>query len=122
MSDKDKNSEFRLDQGKWLLVAVLVGAGIYGNSYFSAESVLYRAIGLVVLAAMTGWIAVQTSKGSAFLNLCIEARTEIRKVVWPTRTETTQTTLIVVVVVLIVAFILWGLDSSLSWIITRIIG
>lgn len=110
------------DSLKWLIVAGITAAGIYGNSYFAAESVLYRVIALLVLAGFASWIASQTSKGSSFLNLCVEARTEIRKVVWPTRAETTQTTLIVVVVVLIVALILWAMDSSFSWAISRVIG
>jgi len=122
MNDKVKQSEYKLDSLKWVIVAVLVAAGVYGNSYFAAESMLYRVIGLLVLAGIAGWIASQTSKGSAFVSLCMEARSEIRKVVWPTRAETTQTTLIVVVVVIIVAIILWGLDSFLSWLITLIIG
>jgi preprotein translocase subunit SecE len=122
MNEKVKKSESGLDTAKWLVVAVMVAAIIYGNSYFSAESVLYRLIGALVIGGVAGWIAVQTSKGSAFLNLCLEAKTEIRKVVWPTRAETTQTTLIVVVVVIIVAIILWALDSSLSWLISLVIG
>lgn len=122
MSDKAQGSESRLDVLKWVVVAVLVAGGIYANSYFSAESVLYRVIGLIVLAGIAGWVAVQTTKGRAFLNLCLEARTEIRKVVWPTRAETIQTTMIVLVVVLIVALILWGVDSLLSWLISMIIG
>jgi preprotein translocase subunit SecE len=122
MNDKVKNTEYRLDSLKWVVVAIIVAAGVYGNSYFAAESMLYRVIGLLVLTAVAGWIATQTSKGSAFVNLCLEAKTEIRKVVWPTRQETTHTTMIVVVVVLIVALILWGLDSFLSWVISLIIG
>ena len=122
MNDKVKQSEYKLDSLKWVIVAVLVAAGVYGNSYFAAESMLYRVIGLLVLAGIAGWIASQTSKGSAFVSLCMEARSEIRKVVWPTRAETTQTTLIVVVVVIIVAIILWGLDSFLSLLIALIIG
>ena len=51
-----------------------------------------------------------------------EARVEVRKVVWPTPQETTQTTLIVVVVVIFVAFILWMLDSGLSWGVQGVIG
>lgn len=106
----------------WGVVLVLVIAGIYGNSYFAAESMLYRVIGLLILAGAAGWVAAQTVKGRAFVNLCLEARTEIRKVVWPTRAETMHTTLIVAVVVMVVALILWGLDSLLSWVITLIIG
>jgi preprotein translocase subunit SecE len=55
------------------------------------------------------------AKGHCFLWRWLkEARTEIRKVVWPTRQETTQTTLIVVAVVLVMALVLWGLDSLLG--------
>ncbi|PCJ42753.1 MAG: preprotein translocase subunit SecE [SAR86 cluster bacterium] len=114
--------EGSLDLVLWIIVLLLVGAGVYGNSYFAAESTLYRVIGLLVLAGVTGRLATLTMKGKAFVILCLEAKTEIRKVVWPTRAETTQTTLIVVVVVLVVALILWALDSLLSWLITFIIG
>jgi preprotein translocase subunit SecE len=54
--------------------------------------------------------------------LAKEARIEIRKVVWPTRQETTQTTLIVVVMVILVGLILWAMDSTLSWSVSGIIG
>jgi preprotein translocase subunit SecE len=114
--------EGNLDLVLWIIVLLLVVAGVYGNSYFATESTLYRVIGLLVLTGVAGWLATLTVKGKAFVTLCLEAKTEIRKVVWPTRTETTQTTLIVVVVVMIVALILWALDSLLSWIITFIIG
>ncbi|MFO6237257.1 preprotein translocase subunit SecE, partial [Pseudomonas aeruginosa] len=50
------------------------------------------------------------------------ARVEIRKVVWPSRQETTQTTLIVVAVVLVMALLLWGLDSLLGWLVSMIVG
>jgi preprotein translocase subunit SecE len=116
------SKEGNLDLVLWIIVLLLVVAGVYGNSYFAAESMLYRVIGLLVLAGAAGWLATLTVKGKAFVILCLEAKTEIRKVVWPTRTETTQTTLIVVVVVIIVALILWALDSLLSWVITFIIG
>jgi preprotein translocase subunit SecE len=116
------SKEGSLDLVLWIIVVLLVGAGVYGNSYFAAESTLYRVIGLLVLAGVTAWLATLTLKGKAFVSLCLEAKTEIRKVVWPTRAETTQTTLIVVVVVMIVALILWALDSLLSWVITFVIG
>jgi preprotein translocase subunit SecE len=118
-SNKDSGS---LDIVLWVIVLLLVVAGVYGNSYFAAESMLYRVIGILVVAGVAGWLASLTVKGKAFVALCMDAKTEIRKVVWPTRTETTQTTMIVVVVVMIVALILWALDSLLSFVITFIIG
>jgi preprotein translocase subunit SecE len=119
---KSSGNQGGKDMVLWAVVLLLIIAAIYGNSYFATQSILYRTLGLVVLAAAACWIAAQTVKGKAFVTLCLEARTEIRKVVWPTRTETTQTTLIVVVVVMIVGLILWGVDSLLSWIISLIIG
>ena len=122
MSDKSTTQAPKQDLLKWIAVAVIVAGGVYANAYFAAESLVLRVVGLLVLAVLAGWIAAQTVKGSAFLNLCIEARTEIRKVVWPSRQETTQTTLIVLVVVFIVALVLWLLDTALGAIISRIIG
>src|SRR5690606_31747770 len=122
MSTRAETHDSRLDVLKWIVVAVIVFVGVAGNHYFAAESVLYRAVALVALGLVAGFVALQTAKGKAFWSLLKEARIEIRKVVWPTRTETTQTTLIVVAVVLIMALVLCGLDTLLGWIISMFIG
>ncbi|TFH70214.1 preprotein translocase subunit SecE [Gammaproteobacteria bacterium LSUCC0112] len=122
MSEKSNTQLQSQDLLKWVAVAVIVAGGVYANAYFSAESLVFRVLGMLVLGAAAAWVAVQTTKGAAFLNLCLEARTEIRKVVWPTRQETTQTTMIVLVVVFILAIVLWILDTALGAVISRIIG
>lgn len=122
MNSQVKAKAGSADVLKWGVVVVLVAVGVYGNSYFAGESVLYRALALLALGVVAAFVALQTSQGVAFWALCKEARNEIRKVVWPTRQETTQTTLIVVVVVMIAAFILWLMDMGLGWLISRIIG
>ena len=122
MNVKAEAKDSRFDLLKWLAVAALVVVGVVGNQYFSAEPILYRVLALLVVAALAGVIALQTSKGQAFWVLAKEARVEIRKVVWPTRQETTQTTLIVVAVVLVMALLLWGLDSLLGWLVSLIVG
>ncbi|MCZ4322182.1 preprotein translocase membrane subunit [Pseudomonas sp. 8BK] len=122
MNVKAEAKDSRFDLLKWLVVAALVIAGVVGNQYFSAEPILYRVLALLVVAALAGAVALQTSKGQAFWVLAKEARVEIRKVVWPTRQETTQTTLIVVAVVLVMALLLWGLDSLLGWLVSLIVG
>jgi preprotein translocase subunit SecE len=71
---------------------------------------------------MAGMVALQTAKGAAFWSLVKGSRTEIRKVVWPTRQETVQTTMIVVGFVLLVAVILWGLDTLLGWLVSLAIA
>lgn len=112
----------RFDSVKWIVVITLLAAGVVGNSYFSDQSLLYRVLGIVAVALVAAMIALQTAKGAAFWALVKSSRTEIRKVVWPTRQETVQTTLIVVVFVLVVALMLWGLDSFLGWLVSLAIG
>ena len=67
-------------------------------------------------------VASITEKGVATIELAIGARTEWRKVVWPTKQERNQTTLIVVAVILLMALVLWGIDSLLSWLASLIMG
>lgn len=112
----------RFDTVKWIVVAILVAVAVVGNSYFSDQSLLYRVLGIVALAAVAAFVALQTAKGVAFWALIKGSRTEIRKVVWPTRQETVQTTLIVVAVVVVVALFLWGLDSLLGWLVSLVIA
>ena len=112
----------RLDSLKWVVVVALVAAGVFGNSSFADQPILYRVIALLLLALVAGWVASLTQKGGDFLVLVKGSRTEIRKVVWPTRQETTQTTLIVFVFVIITGLILWGLDSVLGWLASLILG
>ena len=112
----------RFDSVKWVVVALLIAAAIVGNSYFADQSLLYRVLGIVAVSAVAAMVALQTAKGIAFWSLVKGSRTEIRKVVWPTRQETVQTTLIVLAFVVLVALLLWGLDTLLGWLVSMVIG
>jgi preprotein translocase subunit SecE len=112
----------RFDPVLWILVAAIVLGGVYANTEFVAINVLLRAGAGLGLAVVAIGIALQTANGHAAWELAKEARVEVRKVIWPTRQETTQTTMIVVGVVILVALMLWMLDSGLSWGIQAIIG
>jgi len=83
---------------------------------------LYRVLGLLVLAIVALLTLVQTQKGRAAWDLLKDARSEIRRVVWPTRQETVQTTMIVLVLIMVFSLILWLLDSGLSWLVSTVIG
>jgi preprotein translocase subunit SecE len=122
MSSQTETGEYQLDSLKWLFALAIVIGGVYANSYYAAIEPLFRALAGVLLSALTVAVALQTEKGAWAWNLAKEARVEVRKVVWPTTQETTQTTLIVVGVVILVALILWALDSSLSWGVRGVIG
>jgi preprotein translocase subunit SecE len=122
MSATSNTQNTRFDTVKWIFVAALVIAGVVGNSVYSDQSLLYRTLALLALAGVAMFVTLQTTKGKGWAVSFREARKEIRKVVWPTRQETTQTTMIVVVVVFIMALLLWGLDSFLSWAVASLIG
>ena len=110
------------DLAKWVGAFVILGSGIAGFYYWSDESLLLRVVGLLVLSAAALFVAVQTEKGRAAWEFVREAHTEVRKVVWPTRKETTQTTLIVIAMVGLVAIILWVLDGLLAWLVRLMLG
>ncbi len=110
------------DLAKWLVAFVILASGLAGFYYWSEESLLWRVVGLLVLSALALFVAVQTEKGRAAWEFARDAHTEVRKVVWPTRKETTQTTLIVIAMVGLVAIILWMLDGLLAWLVKLLLG
>ena len=122
MNAKAESQSSGFDGLKWTVVVLLLAAGIGGNVYYADQSLLYRVLGLLAIAVVAALLAIQTTKGAAFWVLAKEARTEIRKVVWPTRQESTQTTLIVLAFVLLMSIILWGLDTLLGWLVSLVIG
>ena len=121
-SSKEIGIGASLDWLKWGLVGIIVALAVYANWYYQEQSLFLRVLGLLIAGAAAFLIAVKTEKGNAAWNLIKEARSEIRRVVWPTNNETTQTTLVVLVMVFIFSLILWGLDSLLSWLVSSLIG
>ena len=113
MSTNVETPSSGMDAVKWLVAIALLAGAVVGNYMYADQSVLLRAIGVVVAVAAGLVIAAVTEKGRTFLAFAKEARIEVRKVVWPTRQETTHTTLIVMVATVIMALILWGLDGIL---------
>ena len=122
MSTNVDNKAGALDWLKWLAVAALLAGGVFANWYYQDEMLLVRVSGLLATAAIAVLLALQTERGRSIWSLLKEARTEVRRVVWPTNQETTQTTLVVILLVVVFALILWGLDSLLGWIFSSIIG
>jgi len=107
---------------RWSVGLVLIAIAIYGNSYYSLEPLLYRVLGVLVLLGLSTVVLLTTIEGKEALKLILESRTEIRRVVWPSRPETTQTTLIVIVAITIAGLILWGLDSLFGWATASLLG
>ena len=107
---------------KWVVAVALFVAALAAFYLFPEESLLLRVVGLLVAAGLACAIAYTTGKGREAGHFLRDARTEVRKVVWPTRTETLQTTGIVIVMVSLLAVIMWGFDSLLSMAVKSLLG
>ncbi len=119
MSANTETQSNSLDTIKWIVAIALLAAAVLGNYYYGQSvSVLYRAVGVVLLIVAAGVLAGLTDKGRQFREFAKESRKEIRRVVWPTRQEASQTTMIVVIATAIISLILWAMDA----ILVRIVG
>ncbi|MGJ0483958.1 MAG: preprotein translocase subunit SecE [Methylomicrobium sp.] len=105
-----------LDIVKQVFSVVLVVGGIAAFYYFAEQvQLIYRVLGLVVIVAAVLGMMLTTELGRSVWSFVQESKIEVRKVVWPTREETTRTTMLVFAMVTIVALILWLLDMFLFW-------
>ncbi|RMD67832.1 MAG: preprotein translocase subunit SecE [Gammaproteobacteria bacterium] len=122
MNAKAEARSTRLDSLKLMAAALVVAVTLVGFYYYGHLPLFLRVLGLLVGAGIGAAIALQTQKGRDAWRFVLEARDEVRKVVWPTRQETIQTTLIVFATVLIVATFLWLIDLILLWAVRVLTG
>ena len=107
-----------LDIIKLLLAAFTLVGGLYGYYYYLEVSLPLRVLMVLGGLAVGIGIALTSVQGQRLRAFVQGSRIEIRKVVWPTKQETTQTAIAVFVFTLIMALFFWGLDSILL-LITR---
>lgn len=100
-----------VDKIKLLGAVLLVILGIVAFYYFAEQSLFVRILAVVAGLIAGAALALTTAPGQATWSFATSARTEVRKVVWPTKRETVQATIIVVIMVIFVAILLWIIDS-----------
>jgi preprotein translocase subunit SecE len=96
------------------IAIVLAGlAAFYGLGDATAGWIrwLIVAAGIVVAAG----VLAMSSYGRGFRQFVVDARVELRKIVWPNRQETGMTTLVVFVFVVVSGAFFWVLDLILAW-------
>jgi len=111
-----------LDTVKLAVALTLLGVALFAFYWYADQSLLMRVLGLIGVAALSTLIASQTALGRSTWTFIGSTRTEVRKVVWPTRAETTQTALAVLFVVVLMGVVLWLLDMFLLWAIRLLTG
>lgn len=110
------------DTIKLAAAGALVLLGLVAFYYFAGQSLLMRVVGLLVIGGLAAFIVYQTDLGKRTVAFFRDARTEVRRVVWPSRAETTQTTLTVFIIVVIVGIFLWLFDMLLAYLFRAVTG
>ena len=122
MNLKFETQAQKLDTINLISAGFIFLAGVAGFYYFSEALTLIRVLIVLVAAGAAIATVLTTELGGNLLEFVQESRTELRKVVWPTRSETLQTTLAVVAMVIVIGIFMWLLDGLLFWIVRLLVG
>ncbi len=103
----------------WIVAIVLLAVAAVGNVYFSTHFSLLVRVLLMIGLGIAGLVMVAlTNEGSKAIAFLKESRLELRKVIWPTRQESTQTTFIVIAITVLISLVLWAMDSIIVQLVT----
>ncbi len=112
-----------VDYAILLAGVALIASGIFVYYYFNpAWAAWVRVLAFVGALLAGGAVMTRSGPGVAFLKFLAAAMIELRKVVWPTKQETTQTTLVVVVGVLVVGVLMFVIDFILALLVRKTMG
>jgi len=112
-----------LDSIKLLIAAAALIGGLYAYYYYEADVAQAYRVLMVLGGTIAGiGIAMTSAQGNRLWHFIQGSRVEIRKVVWPTKQETTQTAIAVFVFTLVMMLFFWALDSGLLWLTQKLVG
>ncbi len=112
-----------LDTIKLLLAAVALVGGLYAYYYYEPSIAQALRVLMVLGGTIAGiGIAMTSVQGHRLWHFIQGSRVEIRKVIWPTKQETTQTAIAVFVFTLVMMLFFWMLDSGLLWLTQKLVG
>jgi preprotein translocase subunit SecE len=110
------------DKTKLVVAGVLVVAGIVGYYVLEAQPAWVRWACVAVGVALGATVFMLSRYGRDARQFFVDARVELRKVVWPTRKETGLTTAVVFGFVIIAGVFFWIVDLVLAWATRHITG
>lgn len=104
------------DKAKLALSAVLVLGALAAFYLLGKQGQIAQWAALIVGVAAAVVVFLSSEPGKQLVAFGRDAWREVKKVVWPTRKETTQMTLYVFGFVVLMALFLWLTDKTLEWV------
>ena len=111
-----------IDIIKLLAAATILVSGLFAYYYYIEMSLPLRVLCVLGAVVVGIGVAMTSIQGKRLFTFIQGSRIEIRKVVWPTKQETTQTAIAVFIFTLLLALFFWGLDSLLLWLTRTLVG
>ncbi len=108
---------------KLLVASLTLVGGLYAYYYY--ENDFAQAIRVLMVLGGTAAgisIAMLSTQGRRLWHFIQGSRIEIRKVIWPTKQETTQVAIAVFIFTAIMMLFFWALDSGLIALIKKLLG
>ena len=103
------------DTAKLVVAVLLVAGGIAGYYVLSTQPAWLRWLSVVAGLLLAAVVVAVSAYGTSLKQFFIDARAELRRVVWPTRQETGQVTLAVFIFVIVAGVFFWLVDLGLAW-------
>lgn len=114
--DPSRTDQVKLGAAALIVVGGIAGYYLVGNQWWLRWACVVAS--LVVAAGVVAW----SRYGADLRQFVLDSRTELRKIVWPTRNETGMTTLVVFAFVLVAGVFFWLLDVGLAWLTRHLTG
>ena len=109
------------DKAKLAAAAVLLLGSLVAFYLLGQKDMWLRVVVLLVGVAAAIGVYFSSESGRQLIPYGRESVREVKKVVWPTRKEATQTTGYVFAFVVVMALFLWATDKTLEWLLYDLI-
>jgi preprotein translocase subunit SecE len=104
------------------IAALLLLAGVAGYYVLTSQPTWLRWGSVVAGFVLGATVFILSPIGRDFRQFVVDARSELRKVFWPTKQETWQTTLVVFIFAVVAGIFFWLLDLLLTWATSALSG
>jgi preprotein translocase subunit SecE len=109
------------DKAKLVLAGLLLAGGVAAFYLLGKQDLWLRVLALLGLIALGVVVFFTAEPGKALIAFGRDSVRELRKVVWPTRSEAMQMTGYVFAFVFVMALFLWLTDKTLEWVLYDLI-